>query len=241
VKARRITDGISIALQAVHDDTNRRRTDRDLCTALALLAGCQGGSEASKATDQAEAASPTEQTEVVSGPAAITQIHSAIPLYTGAEYREDLSRRDEVLIRNRYGNGAQVVTLATDDSYPQVYHYYTTYLAQFRAFPAQETVRRRSRTRACSVQLNQAMQDPFIPGKALDPNGKQVTLQIAETETEARTVIRYIVTDRPVVAAGAGGRGFAERASRACGTIESQSQMQSLKETRRGLLATLRL
>ena len=166
--------------------------------ALALFAGCTGGSE-TKASDQAESSS---ESTAAQGPVNATQeiarINPAIPLYTGAEYREDLSRSDQVMIRNQFGEGAQVYTLATDDSYPQVYHYYTTYLAQFRAFPAQETYpRERPDPRALEVQLNQAMQDPFIPGKALDPNGKQVTLQIAETnEAEPKTVIRYILTDR---------------------------------------------
>lgn len=41
------------------------------------------------------------------------------------------------------------------------------------------------------------MQDPFIPGEDLDPNGQQVLLQVAETEAEPRTVIRYIVTPAP--------------------------------------------
>lgn len=166
--------------------------------ALTLFTGCTGGSE-TKAADEAEAASQESATakSPVNATAEIAQINPAIPLYTGAQYREDLSRRDEVLIRNQYGEGAQVYTLATDDSYPQVYHYYTTYLAQFRAFPAQDTYpRERPDPRALEVQLNQAMQDPFIPGRALDPNGKQVTLQIAETESEPKTVIRYIVTDR---------------------------------------------
>ena len=166
--------------------------------ALALFTGCTGGSE-TKASDKAEAASEAAAAQPpVNATAQIAQINPAIPLYTGAEYREDLSRRDQVMIRNQYGPGAQVYTLATDDSYPQVYHYYTTYLAQFRAFPAQDTYPSdRPDPRSIEVQLNQAMQDPFIPGKALDPNGKQVTLQIAETETEPKTVIRYIVTDRP--------------------------------------------
>jgi len=166
--------------------------------ALALFAGCTGDSD-SKAPGQAEPASATEQS-TANGTAAISQINPAIPLYTGADYREDLSRRDQVMIRNQYGDGAQVFTLATDDSYPQVYHYYTTYLAQFRAFPTLETYPpEKPDPRVLEVQLNHAMQDPFIPGKALDPNGKQVTLQIAESDTEPRTVIRYIVTDRPAV------------------------------------------
>ena len=105
------------------------------------------------------------------------------------------------MIRNKYGAGAQVYTLATDDSFPQVFHYYTTYLAQFRAFPAQETYPPEQQNwRTLEVQLNQAMQDPFIPGEELDLNGKQVTLQIAETEAEPRTVIRYIITPAPPAA-----------------------------------------
>jgi hypothetical protein len=170
--------------------------------ALALFTGCTGGSE-TKASDQAEPASSeaAAQQRPVNATRELAGINPAIPLYTGAAYREDLSRRDQVTIRNQYGPNAQVYTLATDDSYPQVYHYYTTYLAQFRAFPAQDTYPRNTADpRALEVQLNQAMQDPFIPGKALDPNGKQVTLQIAETEAEPRTVIRYIVTDRPAAA-----------------------------------------
>lgn len=166
---------------------------------LVLASACTGGSE-SKASDKAEAASASAEQPPVDAPKEIAAINPAIPLYTGAKFREDLSRRDEVMIRNQYGDGAEVYTLATDDSYPQVYHYYTTYLAQFRAFPAQETLPpERKDWRTLEVQLNQAMQDPFIPGKALDPNGKQVTLQISETEAEPKTVIRYIVTDRPAI------------------------------------------
>ncbi len=168
---------------------------------LALGSGCTGGSE-TKASEKPEPASEaTASQPPVNATQEIASINPAIPLYTGAAYREDLSRRDQVLARNQYGDGARVYTLATDDSYPQVYHYYTTYLAQFRAFPAQETYPpERKDWRTLEVQLNDAMQDPFIPGETLDRNGKQVTLQIAETEAEPRTVIRYIVTDRPAAA-----------------------------------------
>jgi hypothetical protein len=97
-----------------------------------------------------------------------------------------------------------VYTLATDDSYPQVFHYYTTYLAQFRAFPSQDTYpSEKEEWRKFEVLLNQAMQDSFIPGESLDPNGQQVVLQIAETESEPKTVIRYIVTPRPSPATAA--------------------------------------
>ena len=96
------------------------------------------------------------------------------------------------MIRNQYGPNAEVYTLATDDSFPQVYHYYTTYLAQFRAFPAQSPYPAPQNWRTLEVQLNQAMQDPFIPGDMLKPGDKQVTLQVAETEAEPKTVIRYV-------------------------------------------------
>jgi hypothetical protein len=98
------------------------------------------------------------------------------------------------MIRGRYGSAAEVYTLATNDSFPQVYHYYTTYLAQFRAFPARDTYPRDDENwRTLEVVLNDAMQDPFIPGAALSGTDRQVILQIAETEAEPATVIRYIV------------------------------------------------
>jgi hypothetical protein len=167
-----------------------------------MAAGCTGGTESNAAVEQAPGkASATAEVASVDAKKQLAGINKAIPIYEGAEYRDDLSRRDEVMIRNQYGSGAQVYTLATDDSFPQVYHYYTTYLAQFRAFPSQDTYPpERKDWRTLEVQLNAAMQDPFIPGEALDRGGRQVTLQIAETEAEPKTVIRYIVTPRPAAA-----------------------------------------
>jgi hypothetical protein len=104
------------------------------------------------------------------------------------------------MIKNQYGANAEVITLATDDSFPQVYHYYTTYLAQFRAYPPQPPFPPQQNWRTLEVQLNQAMQDPFIPGDTLKAQDKQVTLQVAETEAEPKTVIRYIIT--PATAGG---------------------------------------
>lgn len=168
----------------------------------ALAAGCTGGSETNAAQEQSpEAAEAAAAERHVDARQALERIHEAIPVYQGAKYRDDLTRRDEVMIRNRYGAGAKVFTLATNDSYPQVFHYYTTYLAQFRAFPAQPTYPSGSKEwRTLEVKLNDAMQDPFIPGESLDPRGEQVTLQIAETEAEPKTVIRYIVTPPPPAA-----------------------------------------
>lgn len=166
----------------------------------ALFTGCTGGTESKAADEQtaAQEAAAADQRQV-DATQVLGAINPAIPVYQGAEYRDDLTRRDETMIRSRYGADAEVYTLATDDSFPQVFHYYTTYLAQFRGFPSQDTYPSEKKDwRTLEVQLNQAMQDPFIPGRQLDPNGKQVMLQIAETEAEPRTVIRYIVTARPV-------------------------------------------
>lgn len=162
-----------------------------------MLSGCTGGSESKAASGETAAAAEEAQKNGTSVDAAkqIATINPAIPLYQGAEYRDDLTRRDQIMVRNQHGPAAEVYTLATDDSFPQVYHYYTTYLAQFRAYPMEDRYPPQQKNwRTLEVQLNQAMQDPFIPGQELDLTGKQVTLQIAETEAEPKTVIRYIVT-----------------------------------------------
>lgn len=171
-----------------------------------LTFSCTGGKESSAAEEQLPkkngippASAPAAQVDARKD---LSAIGSAIPVYAGARYRDDLTRRDEVMIRSQYGPGAKVYTLATDDSYPQVYHYYTTYLAQFRAFPAQSPYPPEQQNwRTLEVQLNDAMQDPFIPGESLKKDGSQVLLQIAETEAEPKTVIRYIVTPPTATAA----------------------------------------
>lgn len=170
--------------------------------AALLTGGCTGGSE-SKAADEKTPVSgetaPAAPRPQVDAQQALASINRAIPIYEGADFRDDLTRRDEVAIRNQYGPGAAVYTLASDDSFPQVFHYYTTYLAQFRSFPSQDTYPPAQKNwRTLEIQLNQAMQDPFIPAETLDLNGQQVTLQVTETETEPKTVIRYIVTPRPI-------------------------------------------
>jgi hypothetical protein len=177
------------------------------CLVAALLAaGCTGGKEGAAAEEAVPQKNSVAQQQPAPGAAVpavdpekdLKSIGPAIPVYAGARYRDDLTRRDEVMIRNQYGQQAKVYTLATDDSFPQVYHYYTTYLAQFRAYPAQSPYPPEQQNwRTLEVQLNQAMQDPFIPGESLRSDGRQVVLQVAETEAEPRTVIRYIITPPP--------------------------------------------
>jgi len=180
-----------------------------LSTAL-LVSACTGGQEGTAAEEQQPKKNPIK-TE--SGQATATQpqpatpvdvrkelrsLSAAIPIYANAQYRDDLTRRDSVMIKNQYGPQSEVYTLATDDSFPQVYHYYTTYLAQFRAYPSQPPFPPQQNWRTLEVHLNEAMQDPFIPGDTLKQADKQVTLQVAETEAEPRTVIRYIITTQPI-------------------------------------------
>lgn len=191
------------------------KTSRSAVAALAaallssslLLTACTGGSETKAAEEQQPKKNGVEttaqaQAATVDAQKAIEAINPAIPIYAGARYSDDLTRRDLASIRNQYGADAEVYTLATDDSYPQVFHYYTTFLAQYRAFPSEQRYpSEKQNWRTLEVQLNQAMQDPFIPGEQLAASGKQVTLQIAETEAEPNTVIRYIVTSTPPPAA----------------------------------------
>jgi hypothetical protein len=166
-----------------------------LAATLTLHCGGDKASSASKQETPAQEQAAATEARAVNASQELNTLSPAIPIYPGAQYRDDLTRRDVVTIRSRYGNGAEVYTMATDDSFPQVYHYYTTYLAQFRAFPASDTYPPKGKEwRTMEVQLNQAMQDPFIPGQSLNPRGKQVILQVAETEAEPRTVIRYIIT-----------------------------------------------
>lgn len=186
--------------------TPRLWTAASLLLAAALVSGCNGGQVGNAAeeqtpkkngitetatTAQAQTPAPPQQPDAKDE---LKSINRAIPIYAGARYRDDLTRRDSVMIRNQYGPKAEVFTLATDDSYPQVYHYYTTYLAQFRAWTPQQPYPPQQQWRTLEVQLNQAMQDPFIPGDTLKATDKQVTLQVAETEAEPKTVIRYIIT-----------------------------------------------
>ena len=184
-----------------------------LVVTIGLLSSCTGGQEGSAAEEQrpqknpiaAEGAAPPQPQ--VDARKELKSISAAIPVYAGAKYRDDLTRRDSVMVRNQYGPGAEVYTLATDDSYPQVYHYYTTYLAQFRAFTPGPPYPPLQTWRTMEIQLNEAMQDPFIPGDTFQAGDKQVTLQVAETEAEPKTVIRYIVTPAGQQTAAAGGGG----------------------------------
>jgi hypothetical protein len=166
-----------------------------------LAFGCTGGSETNASVEKTPGRHAEPSAPQVNARAELAKMNDAIPVYANAEYRDDLTRRDLVMIRDQYGPNAVVYTMATNDSFPQVFHYYTTYLAQFRGFPAKDTYpNEKQNWRTLEVPLNQAMQDPFIPGSSLPLSGKQVILQVAETEAEPKTVIRYIITPTPPAA-----------------------------------------
>ncbi len=157
------------------------------------LSGCTGGEQTAAQTSTApsgEAAPP-----VTVDPARKLQtISPAIPFYAGATYDGDLTRRDLSMVSNRYGSQSTVYTLSTRDSFPQVWHYYVTYLAQFRGFePIRPFPPSNQIQRSIEVRLNEAMQDPFIPGDTLGLDKNQVILQVVEGADGTGTVIRYII------------------------------------------------
>jgi hypothetical protein len=175
---------------------NRAAAATLLASSLVFLSSCTGGQESAAGTVAQPQKTDTQQpTPSIDAAKELQAMSAAIPVYEGAQFRNDLTQRDAVDVRNRFGRDAKVYTLGTDDSYPQVYHYYVIYLAQFRNFdPPSPYPPENQNWRTMQVDLSQAMQDPFIPGDALNLSGKKVTLEIAETEAQPRTVIRYIVS-----------------------------------------------
>lgn len=168
---------------------------------LGLTLGCTGGQETSAGTIENEQPRAEESAESFDAKEKLGQLSPSIPLYTGAEYREDFTRRDSVMVRNQYGNEAEVVTLASDDALPKIWHYYVTYLAQYRAWePVSAYPPERKNWRTLEVNLTEAMQDPFVPGTNLKLTDREVILQIAETEAQPETLIRYIIRERQPVA-----------------------------------------
>ncbi|MEO8216273.1 MAG: hypothetical protein ABI718_04235 [Acidobacteriota bacterium] len=163
--------------------------------AILMGPGCTGSEKPGAQT--AAASTPPQaqrQPAPVDARQTIQSINAAIPVYEGADYNGELTRRDATMARTQYGPGTVVYTLATHDSFPQVWHYYVTYLKQFRAFaPVAPYPPSNQIARSIEVKLNEAMRDPFIPGDSLDQSGKQVVLQVAESESGEGSIIRYIV------------------------------------------------
>jgi hypothetical protein len=180
-----------------------RRILAPLALAATLLAACTGGQETEAQTLEAKEQAAKQAQPQIDPEAELKKLSPAIPVYAGAEYRADFTRRDEAMIRNQYGDRSEVITLTSDDPLPKVWHYYVTYLAQYRAWePAASYPPGNKQWRSLEVNLSEAMQDPFVPGSELKTTDRSVILQISETEGDPKTVIRYIITPHtPAVAA----------------------------------------
>ena len=163
---------------------------------VVVSAGCTGGQETEAQELDASQAPPASEHPSVDAARRLHEISPAIPLYTGAAYRPDLTRRDSVMVQQQFGPQSEVITLGSDDSFPQVWHYYVTYLAQFRGYQPPDPYPPENKDwRTLEVHLNEAMKDPFVPGDKFVQD-RQVILQISETEADPETVIRYIVTNQ---------------------------------------------
>lgn len=203
--------GIAPARQSILSGVRGRLHSSILLCATGVLAlgvnGCTGGQRTEAAeTPQIRTAAtasgktvaavvtPKQPTPVE----ALHRIHPDIPVYATAEFRPDLTLHDEAGIRQQFGSPAEVYTLTSGDSFPMVWHYYVTYLGQYRGFaPPKPYPPARQQWRTMQINLGSAMRDSFVPetGQPLDRN---VLLQISESEGDAATVIRYIVTPRAV-------------------------------------------
>ncbi|MGK2858085.1 MAG: hypothetical protein ACSLFQ_12855 [Thermoanaerobaculia bacterium] len=167
------------------------------------LSGCTGGQrseagEVPRIRAATASAASIPQPKQPSVRESLDTIDPAIPVYAGAEFRADLTLHDAAGIRDQFGAPAEVYTLTSTDPFPMVWHYYVTYLGQYRGFePPKPYPPANQQWRTMQINLASAMQDPFIPeeGRRL---GRNVLLQISEIESGQATVIRYVITPRAV-------------------------------------------
>lgn len=125
--------------------------------------------------------------------ARLDEIQPAIPIYPGAEEKRQ--------------NGDSF-DLVTNDPFPMVWHYYVTYLAQYRAWDHPAPYPSRNETsRRLVIPLHEAMKQPFIPGSAIPDGSPRVTLELRELPSGLGTSIRYALRDPapPAVEEEAGG------------------------------------
>ena len=166
-----------------------------VASASVFASSCTGGEETAAQTHKQ--ATPQAPAPVVDPVQRLQTLSPAIPIYAGADYRSDLTRRDSTLAANQFGPDTVVYTLSTNDSFPQVWHYYVVYLAQFRGFaPLPPFPPSNQVSRSMEIHLSEAMKDPFITGDTFAPIDKRVVLQVSENEGGNGSVIRYIVSPR---------------------------------------------
>lgn len=153
---------------------------------LSITGGCRQEPEdtttASSEEAFVEATAPPPPPEVRS---LLDEINPAIPLWQGARATHESVREQ---------GSSTIIDLQTNDPFPMVWHYYVTYLAQYRAWdPLKPYPPRSEEGRNLQLELNEVMKDPFVPGTALEPGAAQVTLIIREDPTRNIVNIRYVV------------------------------------------------
>lgn len=156
------------------------------------VAGCHGREGSANAASAAAAADdPYRNAQPL---ALLETISPAIPVYPSAEYSPDLTRQDNMNSDRIYGADSEVWTFVTANSYPKVHHYYVNWLGMFRAYDAPDSIPDDSETlRSFQVNLNEAMQQPFVPGDEIEPGANRVLLELAESDTRRHTIIRYVI------------------------------------------------
>src|SRR6185436_9266718 len=70
---------------------------------VGLALGCTGGSETNAAVEKQPARHAEPSAPQVNARAELAKISDAIPVYADSEYRDDLTRRDAVMVLNQYG------------------------------------------------------------------------------------------------------------------------------------------
>lgn len=164
----------------------RRQSSFLILIILVLIGGCRREAQAPSTdagTDGGEAIEapppPPEVREILDA------VEPAIPLWPGA-------RATSVSVRSE--GSSTIIDLWSNDSFPMIWHYYVTYLAQYRAWEPLSPYPPREGARQLRLDLNEVMQDPFVPGTALTPDDDQIVLMLREDPTDNRVNIRYVIS-----------------------------------------------
>jgi hypothetical protein len=161
-----------------------------LLVSLVVAAGCRRDADPIEADTDDPASIEVEPPPPPQVRQILDRIQPSIPLWPGASSTENPVRT---------AGDSTIIDLSTDDSFPMVWYYYVTYLAQYRGWtPPAPFPPRRDSARSLDLDLNEIMQDPFIPGTEISSDSAEsVTIQIREDLVNRRVNIRYLIEPRP--------------------------------------------
>lgn len=153
---------------------------------LLAISGCRKEQQATQSTpEEAVAEAPAAPPPPPAVRKILDKLEPSIPLWPGARATSESVRKE---------GSSTIIDLWTNDSFPMVWHYYVTYLAQYRAWePLSPFPKRSEEPRSLDLVLSDVMKDPFVPGTALDRDDQTVTLMIREDPTRNRVNIRYLI------------------------------------------------